>query len=285
MYIAGRQLNYDYVMPGWATILRNLMTTIRTAKNNNAEYKIYWERKVSKILPRDNNNNITDFTLPAFNIFFKNNIAINYIPNDSNIISTWNLNVFEEDICENFSKEYLHDLLNACKYEGGKYNIQKQLPDYTNMIPINIKEKYCECLNELELNDDILNSINNFYNNNFDETTISLIIRTWPEDKNRAKMFILDEFTSYINKYYKKNKIFISVDTDPNLFIDLFKQKCSNNIFFYNTYDTNYIDIYKKALINLYLASKTYVIIGSRHSNYPEFCWWLSNCKSKFIAI
>jgi len=286
LYIAIRQKQYDYVMPGWGTILRNLLSVMRMAKINNSQYKIYWKRNVNKKLPREKNNNINDFVLPDFNIFFKNDIAINNIPTNTTTYSSWKLLVFDEDIDNDDDNNKMIELyINACAYEGGKYNIQKQVPNYTEKIPETIKIKYCKCLNELILSDEIKNDIDLFYEKNFDENTISLILRTWPEDTNRAKMFNLDIITSYINKYHRHNNIFLSVDCNHNSFIEIFKKKCKNYIFYNNMPEDTYKNIYKKALCNMYLAAKTKFIIGSKHSNYPEFCWWLSNCESKLTIL
>ena len=60
--------------------------------------------------------------------------------------------------------------------------------------------------------------------------------------------------------------------------------KCDNEIIFYDNEKT-YTDIYQSCLIKLLLMSKTKVIIGSQYSNFPEFGWWLSNCKNKLIII
>lgn len=284
MYIAIRQKQYDYVMPGWATLLRNLLSTMRTAKLNNSEYKIFWKRNVNKNLPREQTCAIDDFTLPDFSIFFKNDITIDHIPENAKTYSSWKLLTFDEDFDNNNknNKETIELLINACI---SMYDIQTQIPDYTEKIPNSIKNKYCECLNELILSDEMENEINTFYKNNFDNNTISLIVRTWPEDVNRRKWYVLDEFTSYINKFHKNSKIFISVDVEHEPFIQLLKQKCNNEIFYNDMSEKTYIDIYKKALINMYLASRTKYIIGSKHSNYPEFCWWLSNCKSKLTIL
>ncbi len=282
MFIATRNKTRDYIMPGFATLFRNLIVTMREAEINNSSYKIYWNRKkVTQELPRSGSNNIDDFILPDFNTLFKNDIAIDNIPKNSIEVYDWKLKIFDEDDLCGLNKNLVFQLINACMYEGGKYNIQTKYPNYTHMIPKNIKEKYCNCINKLIPSDEVSNIVNNIYKN-FDNNTISLIIRSWPEDKNRQKLFDFNIYIKYIKNNHSNKSIFFS--TDDVKYLNILKSKINNKIIYYNNTKT-YKDIYQTTLVILYLMSKTKEIIGSRYSNFPEFGWWMSNCESKLVLF
>jgi hypothetical protein len=140
-------------------------------------------------------------------------------------------------------------------------------------------------LNENLINKKIIDEVNNFSNENFNEKTISIHIRSWVDYKPRAKKFNLNNFYEYIYKFNEKDiTFFITGDNKKivNEIINYQKSKNLNNIIIYENKNFNKDEI---TLIELLLLSKNNILIGSYLSTFTEMAFIINYHKDKEVII
>jgi hypothetical protein len=251
--------------------IKNLLSSIRIAKHTNGKYLIH-----------DDNILINLFDLQD-KIFINNN---NYNENDNIIIKrySWRLAIFDNDINldkiidNNFSLMF-QDFNDHIFFKNYKNNCIDFI--YKPELFNNIYEDYKNIFNNLIIKKNIIDEVNNFYNNNCNENTISVHLRSWVDCNDRKQYFNINNFYKKIDEYNNSiNTFFISSD-DINICFNI-KKKYGNKIIIYeNNSNTSLIN----AFINLLLLSKNNIIIGTFLSTYTELAYIINYNKDKKIYI
>ena len=163
--------------------------------------------------------------------------------------------------------------------------------EYEN-IPQRIRKEYLSLLRKLIVSEKVNLLVKEFTKNNFSKKMIGLQLRTWADDKRRAKMFDIQEYKNILNQIAKDTKIFVTSDNYE--VIRELKKIYKDRIISYSKPDqklssdeshshNNEYSI--NALVEILLLSKCKTIYGSYLSNFSEMAWWFSGCKAKVYIV
>lgn len=248
---------------GFCNVLISLLSAIRV-KN-----KI----KCDKLIIKDNKlNNIFDF----------DEIEENDKEDEHIFFNSFRLKVFDSDknldkiIHNKFSIMYPFDDTDCFYFSSFNYNFIDFIyrPDLFN----DIYQEYANIFNSLKIKEVIKNKINDFYEKNFDNNTISVHIRSWTDAKDREKLFDINKFYDKIEEFnYGTTKFFIASD-NINLCYDI-KKKYGDKIIIYEE-DTLY-----RNFIELILLSKNNILIGTYISTFTQMAYLINYTSIKKIYI
>lgn len=127
------------------------------------------------------------------------------------------------------------------------------------------------------INPKVLDEVNTFSQDNFDERTVSVHIRSWKDAPQRkGRLFDLQKFAD-IMCMYPSSRFFVSSD-DPRCIDALSNAFGKDRILSYQT-DNPSMDCFVQQL----LLSKNSVLIGTPLSSYTEMAWWWSGGTSNLI--
>lgn len=266
---------------GLANRIKCICSCMRYANKHKINYRVYWE------ILDDYNNSIHILNCP-FNQLFSNKIeankveGINYghhcmiIFDDDDLPP--NFNTFSSKCSKPFTKS---DPLN------------RNIDFMYNDIPNAIKVEYINYFKKLQPITDLQSKIDEFYNDNFDERTVSVHIRSWNrngEQQRRDGLYDLNKFEHVMDIHNKDVKFYLATDSSDVQKYFLEQSRFRNRIITYSrttTLDTSrdYSDSIQEDLIELYLLSKNKTIIGSHNSTYTEAAWWLGGCTDDIVII
>lgn len=191
------------------------------------------------------------------------------------IRSSWRLEIFDDELPHNFS-EVNQKLSKIFSRQIRPIVSDNKCIDleYHN-IPNLLKEEYKKCFNKLKINPKILNTVDKFSLENFDENTVSVHIRTWHDDMDRnEKLFDMDKFLDLMSEY-NDCKFFVSTDYYPA--IEYLREELGEDRIINYPHSDESIDCF----IEMLLLSKNKVLIGSPMSTFTEVSWWFSGCESE----
>ena len=152
-------------------------------------------------------------------------------------------------------------------------------PDLFNNIYID----YAHIFNSLKIKDDIVQRIQQFIQQNFNENTISIHIRSWIDCPSRANSFDINKFYNKIEEFNNGiNTFFISCDNKSICYN--IKQKFGNKIIIYESHD-QFLSVVND-FIELMLLSKNNILIGTYISTFTELAYIINyNINKKLIII
>lgn len=186
-------------------------------------------------------------------------------------VDTWRLLVFPAELSNHSAREHP----SLCQ-SGHDIDFEFE------RIPLSIRHDYLNYLDRLIPSRYVREQVET-YSKLFDDRTISLSIRSWPEeDMRRESLFRIENVYAVIDRYNAAN-FFVSSDADwilNNLIL-----KYGRRILFYpkrkagsgRNSRTGMQDI----LIDLLLLSKNKHLVASYFSTFSELAWWFGGCKAK----
>ena len=231
------------------------------------------------------------FTACGFNALFENDFEIESVPDGADTRFNWRWLVKDtDDISIGFAKEnksYENNKLRKKIEENEGRNIDFEY----ERIPQSVINDYVKQVVKLQPVEYIRNEVATFCNEYFDENTISVQMRSWADDARRSKMFNIESYFEYMDKY--DGDFFVSADHQSC--INRLKERYPNRIIEYpkrgdGDYSpgTSYMatkEASQDAIIEMYLLGCNPIILGSYLSSYVEVGWVFGECKSKVIIV
>ena len=267
--------------------IKNLLSVMMLSEDN---HYVYWPKNGYSRASFSNlfENKIEVKKIPYTNIFYQNfNIFFNPQIRQSSILYVKD----DYNLPENFSSP-LYDEKKKFWY---RYNMGITIDYQYHKIDSSIKNDYLKQIKKLKFNKKILNTVNEFSNNYFDNEMVGLQIRTWIDDPRRKNMFDINSYKNIIKQISKEKKIYITTDNlevleelinFSNAEIISFtkdsaqKNKNSNSVSSYVSAEDDF-----NVFVELLLLSKCAKIYGSYLSNFPEVAWWLGGCKARVEIV
>lgn len=258
--------------------LKNYLSCMRIQKYFNCEF-FSEEKTINNIFNLNNFKKIIDENKDETkkNIIYRNSWRFAIFNKDNNLdeIKNNKFALMFKDFQDNlFFKNYENNSIDFLYNKDLFGEIYQEYSDLFNIF-----------LNENLINKKIIDEVNNFSNENFNEKTISIHIRSWVDYKPRAKKFNLNNFYEYIYKFNEKDiTFFITGDNKKivNEIINYQKSKNLNNIIIYENKNFNKDEI---TLIELLLLSKNNILIGSYLSTFTEMAFIINYHKDKEVII
>jgi hypothetical protein len=247
----------SFAHPGLCNNIKNFLSTIRIKKHIGCSILIDKKNEL---------NEIFDFsTKMYYDKEIHKDVCI-YIRN------SWRFSIFDTD--KNLDK-IIDDKFSLMFSDFNEYQFLKNYKNncidfvYEPSLFNDIYIDYAKIFNELEIKNNVSKEINNFYDNYFNENTISVHLRSWVDCGNRAKHFDITKFYEKIEELNNGiNTFFISSD-NKNLCYDI-KNKFGDKIIIYESKNnSNLIN----SFIELMLLSKTNTLIGTYISTFTELAY------------
>ena len=141
--------------------------------------------------------------------------------------------------------------------------------------------EYANLFNRLNIKNEILNKINNFYVKNFNENTISVHLRCWIDCDSRKCNFNINNFYHKINELNNIENTFFVCSDNKNICYEI-KKKFGDKIIIYEDFD---VSDYILSFIELFLLSKNNILIGSYISTFTELAYIINYNPKKQIFI
>jgi len=186
-------------------------------------------------------------------------------------VDTWRLLVFPGELSNHYAREH------PSLYQSG-HDIDFEY----ERIPFSIRNDYLKYVDRLSPLRYVREQVNTF-SKAFDDGTISLSIRSWPEeDMRKDGLFRIENVYRLVDKYNTAN-FFVSSDAD--WIVNKLILKYGGRILFHpkrkvaggRTSSTGMQDI----LIDLLLLSRNKHLVASYFSTFSELAWWFGGCKAK----
>lgn len=281
---------------GLANRIKSWVSVIKISKRRHTNYKVFWQVLDSYT---NNNNHILNCK-PE--LLFSNNVFVSdFNPNlyqKKNIFNSHCLYIDESDnISNNFNTFDSKCSIKFCNLDKNKRDIDFMY----NLIPDNVKREYISFFDNISLNTNLQDIVDNFSDNNFNQNSISVHIRSWNRNAElgrRSSLFQMDKFEKEMKNRInnnQENNFYLTSDSSQviNYFTDLNNRPDSpfyQRIITYprNTTLDNSRDFpegIQEDLIELYLLSKNKSIIGSHFSTYTEVSWWLAGCPEDITIL
>ena len=202
-----------------------------------------------------------------------------------------------------FDKDEIPKYFDKYNPRMAKYNRTRKDGKYIdfnyNRIPKVCKDNYIPYFKKLLVIDELQKKINNFSNDNFNEFTVSVHIRSWGQRNEHLRNRVLFQkkglqlFENAMLKKLEENKktnFFLSTDCSAIKKYFLDHNKLKNYIKYYPRSSSHGNSRSNKEgiqedLIDLYLLSKNKSIIGSHNSTFTEVAWWLAECPEDITII
>jgi len=147
-------------------------------------------------------------------------------------------------------------------------------------IPAAIQRAYGEVLNRLVIQPTILDTVQTFAKQHFNEHTVSVHIRSWNDDLDRkAKFHSMDTFNQLMERLHKQNekvKFFVCTDDEEEV-------KKLNKTLPIIRYES--VMGGTKPFIEMLLLSRNRRMIGSYVSTFSEMAWWYSKGEMQHVWI
>lgn len=188
------------------------------------------------------------------------------------VCDSWRLLLLpEEDLGRNFSRAYVSEEGNNIDFEYGR-------------IPLHIRADILKHLKRLIPKEHITEKVGAFYKK-FDDTTISVNIRSWPGEK-RSVFFDIRNTYKIMDK--EKTGNFFVVCDSPEV-LGQIRQRYGARVLLYprRTFpgDRKSAEGIQEALIELLLLAKNKSLKASHLSTFSEMAWWLGGCKAVVEVI
>lgn len=189
------------------------------------------------------------------------------------LIDTWRLLTLPDELPENFIKAY-------------KSATGKGIDHEYDRIPLTIRDNYLTYINALIPGRIIKNEVESF-SRRFNEKTISVSIRSWPEAEYRTEaLFRLEDVYRVMDKE-EDSSFFVSCDSEGIL--KKIKSRYGQRVICYphRTFvnDRHSIIGMQDILIDLLLLSKNDRLKVSAYSAFSEMAWWFGGCRASVECI
>jgi hypothetical protein len=187
------------------------------------------------------------------------------------LVDTWRLLVFPDELSNHFAREHP----SLCQ-SGHDIDFEFE------RIPFSIRHDYLSYVDRLIPSRYVREQVNTF-SKAFDDRTISLSIRSWPEeDIRRENLFRIENVYRVIDTYNTAN-FFVSSDAD--WIVNMLIRKYGQRILSFpkrkagrgRKSRTGMQDI----LVDLLLLSRNKHLVASYFSTFSELAWWFGGCKAK----
>lgn len=246
--------------------LSNRIKNIASCYRMSDDVEILWDTEVSRVRAQLN------VQLKDFFPYLKETFSVE----GKQTRIGWRLEVFPNDLPENFWGDP-NVYRTTC---AGKNCIDF----HYDKIPEKVQESYIEAFDKIKFHPKIVDLANTFADQNFNDDTISVHIRTWfdcgqrrienYEDTNRYIPNGIKNYFYQMDKY-PEGKFFISLDNYWNEILPQFYERYGKDrIISYNN------PKYRHGMVDLLLLSKNKNFVASPCSTFSEVAWWLSKCKS-----
>jgi len=234
---------------GLCNRIKSLISALRLDK----AARIYWKKNHK--------------TFCQFSDLFKNDIEINYIPEDAYLYDSWRFCIIKNGTL------YIPE--DEKEYYDFKYN------EVDNSVKIEIKD----IIKGFVFNDYVQSQVNNF---EMPADCISVQIRTWHEKPH------LERYRNYdINNYFevvdKLDGRPVFVTSDHKKPVHIMTKRYGNRIITYpkrtNFGDRNTARGMQDIMVDLLLSSKNNIIVGDALSTFTEMSWFFGGYKTRIITI
>lgn len=242
---------------GLGNRIKNIASCIRFADN----VEVYWE----------NDFPVADYG--PLEMYFPDLVEAKSF-GGKRIRATWRLETHPEDVPANFSTAHERFERAWGKPFTPIVPQNKSIDLEYHRIPQKVIDAYVPCFQSIRIADPIVEIVDSFAEENFDEDTVSVHIRTWIDaEKRKSLAYKLDEYTAFMDQYDGR-KFFIATD-DKRVVGELIDRYGEDRICTY------YGDCEKTAsMVDLLLLSKNNAIIGAPLSTFTEAAWWMGGCKA-----
>jgi FkbM family methyltransferase len=258
---------------GLCNRLKCLISAMRIADKTSSNLILYWPSNTLLNCSFSDlfENEIEEMSLEEYELLTN----IKDADKKCRIVNTWRFELLPQDkLPDNFSRGFPHD---SGRYIDFEYQ----------RIPLAIREDFLKYINRLQPKKYIVEQVENF-SKNFDNNTIGISIRTWPdkEARERFKLFDLKNIYKIIDKTEGAN-IFVSADCEEVL--EKIHNRYGKKILSYpkrtsagdRSSAVGIFDI----LIDLLLLAKCKQLKVSYLSTYSEMAWWFGGSMAKVEAI
>ncbi len=148
-------------------------------------------------------------------------------------------------------------------------------------IPGRVQEAYVDAIATLAPIDYIVNQIGEF-SREFDESTVSVSIRSWVESQQRKPLFSLADYFDAIDSMCC-DRFFLSCDS-PDIIKECV-QRYRGRVLLYpkrtHMGDRSTLAGMQDILIDLYLLSMNRRLLATAFSTFAELAWWFGGCKAE----
>ncbi len=196
-------------------------------------------------------------------------------------LSDWRLHVFPEDrLEEGFAASKL-----AMGY-GGTKGDGKDIDFEYARIPPSLQETYLGLIRKLKIKAPLLEYVDQFAAEHFDEDTVSVHMRTWMTDswdkapKRHAHFFKLEAYIAAIEARLP-HKVFLSSDNAS--YAEKLKDRFGDALIMLP--DDHSFNSTEEAFVSLLLLSRNATLYGSNVSTFTEMAWWYSGCQSRVVLL
>lgn len=242
---------------GFSNRVKNIVSSMRMSE----DVEVLWK---SSLFPAHNirETKLTDFFV---------NLKETDTTEGKLVRDNWRYEVFDTDqIPEGFSRE----LEAKARKQLGPIK-PSQHPKGINIdwaydaTPEYVMGEYLKQYSKLEINPDILQSVDDFGATDY----VSVHIRRWESGCARRKFYSFDKYVELMSEY--DSKFFVATDT-PSIIGELEDVFGKDRIL--SRKSTNAAtDLFVEQL----LLSKGNAIIGTPWSSFSEVAWWFSGCKAE----
>ncbi len=189
------------------------------------------------------------------------------------VVDTWMLLMLPNDLPEHFSR--------ACRSITGK-----TIDHEYDRIPDAIRNDYLRYFTALVPIEFIKREVEEFARR-FDNNTISVSIRSWPESKSRSeKLFSLESVYRVLDRE-EGSSFFVGCDSEEVLthITRRYGQRVISYPHSVKVGDRLSKRGMQEALIDLLLLSKNKRLKASAYSTFSEVAWWFGGCKASVECI
>jgi hypothetical protein len=189
------------------------------------------------------------------------------------VVDTWLLLMLPNDLPENFSKAY-------------RSTTGKTIDHEYDRIPVGIRHDYLRYFAALVPTKFIKKEVEGFAKE-FDNNTISVSIRSWPDDKNKAAaLFSLENLYRVLDRE-EESSFFVGCDSEEVL--RHITRRYGRRVISYphsvKVGDRLSQRGMQEALIDLLLLSKNNRLKVSAYSTFSEVDWWFGGCRASIECI
>ena len=258
----------SFIRNGFSTRIKNIVSCQRLASN----VDVYWEAS-------------EQFGYMGLSYYFPELKETKTYKNKLYRYGWWRLATLPGEVEEGFTNK--DDLFEHCKrqFHPENYKIEdhygfnprgKGIDFEFHRTPNTLKTEYGELFSNLKIAQHILDKVDEFSTEHFDDNTISVHMRTWVDCHWRRPTVF--SFESYIEAMmqHQGSKFFISTD-ECGVIPKLKEIFGDENIITYPNSTERYVGFF----VDLLLLSKNDKIIGSLLSTFTELAWWFSGTKAE----
>ena len=239
----------------------------------NEEVRVYWQP-----LPGTLNCRFSDLFIDDLEIYPP-------FPDSSRFMNAWRLVVLpDDDIPDGFDQ-----ITARCPVPFNEKTADGRHIDFAyHRIPGTLRDIYRGFLSRLTVLPSLCDRVEEFASQ-FDEDTVSVQIRSWPDDPERRRsLFNINRFVQELDRLPSSAGIFLSADTDDvvKFLTDRYHGRIMTCERSTARIDSRYAPMgVQEDLVELLLLARNKKLIGSYISTFTEVAWWLGGCQADVVIV